>query len=163
MLVATWIAAIATSVLAVGAAAAYLAQSQQLKIVRDQNKRDIYQRLTSQAARVFISGQVAADPAAGTYREAAVLTNASDEPIYDLVAEWKDAIQWKLPYLLPGEEQEFPAEGLVIKGDVIPMTLEFRDARDCQWRTTNHGHLQQLRAFAPWTRPALPKRTERNS
>ncbi|MGP0001646.1 MAG: hypothetical protein ACLPKW_28450 [Acetobacteraceae bacterium] len=40
----------------------------------------------------------------------------------------------------------------MIEGDIIPMTLEFRDARDCEWQTTNHGYLKQLRVLAPWNR-----------
>lgn len=170
----TWIGAVATVVLAVGAGftvyyarKAFREQSEEVRILREESKRDFQQRRRSQASRVFIHQEAAPakhDPRmAAAQMDAAIrsrdenatlvaarLFNTSKQPVYDI------AIRWSIggaplggphlePYLLPGKDiprtQSWtPAAGIT----GLAVKVEFSDAAGVRWRATDRGELAEL-------------------
>jgi hypothetical protein len=148
LLLATQITAVATAVLAVFAVVtawyarrAYQGQSAELTLLQEQAGRDIGQRRRAQAAKVFVT--VGGRPPLG--RNTVQMHNASEQPIYDLVASWaENADPVRLPFLLPCDLYGFVAEWQDADGNMPPVWLEFRDAAGLRWRTTSRGELGEL-------------------
>ena len=132
---ATWIAAIATGVLAIGAIVTaiyaikgYRRQSQQTRILQEQAERDIAQRRRSQASQVLacIEPRPLRDHAQDL-RLAACIRNTSNQPVYDIVLGLEEDMGHGKPVLLPNEEMVLPGLGIAfVKGELVWAT--FRDA-----------------------------------
>jgi hypothetical protein len=170
----TWIGAIATVVLAVGAGftvyyarKAFGEQSEEVRILREETERDIQQRRRSQASRVFIHQEAAPaehDPQmAAAQMDAAIrigdetttlvaarLSNTSKQPVYDI------AIRWSIsgaplggphlePYLMPGKELLRTQVWTPSAGITgLAVKVEFSDAAGIRWRATYRGELAEL-------------------
>lgn len=170
----TWIGAIATVVLAVGAGftvyyarKAFREQSKEVRILQKETERDIQQRRRSQASRVFIHQEAAPaehDPQmAAAQMDAAIrscdetttliaarLSNTSKQPVYDI------AIRWSIggaplggphvePYLMPSEEL-LCTQGWTPSAGItgLAVKVEFSDAVGVRWRATDRGELAEL-------------------
>ncbi len=170
----TWIGAIATVVLAVGAGftvyyarKAFREQAEEARILREESERDIQQRRRSQASRVFIHQEAAPaehDPQLAaaqmgaairsrdeaTILVAARLSNTSKQPVYDI------AIRWSIsgaplggphvePYLMPGKEL-LRAQSWTPSAGItgLAVKVEFSDAAGIRWRATDRGELAEL-------------------
>jgi hypothetical protein len=170
----TWIGAIATVVLAVGAGftvyyarKAFREQSEEVRILRQESERDIQQRRRSQASRVFIhqeaapaehDSQMAAAQMDAAIRSrdetmtlvAARLSNSSKQPVYDI------AIRWSIsggplgglhvaPHLMPGKEHLCIQSWTPSAGITgLAVKVEFSDAAGVRWRATDRGELAEL-------------------
>jgi len=147
LLLASQITAVATAVLAVFAVVtagyarkAYRGQSAELTLLQEQAGRDIEQRRRVQAAKVFVAAGGIPPFAPSTVR----ISNASEQPIYDLAASWADgADPVRLPVLMPGEPYAFSAGWQDAAGKMPPVWLDFRDAAGVRWRTTSRGELTE--------------------
>jgi hypothetical protein len=156
LLLATWIVAVATAGLLVGAvitaiyaARAFSKQSEGIKLAREQSDRDIQQRRQAQAAQVFIviASGVPASPGVQVLTEA---SNTSRQPVYDIAVKWRmntgefGAVAFK-PQLMPEETGRFVqtwTADLGISG--LGVKIEFRDAAGVHWRTNDRGELAEL-------------------
>jgi len=170
----TWIGAIATVVLAVGAGftvyyarKAFREQSEEVKILREETERDSQQRRRSQARRVFIHQDDAPaehDPQmAAAQMDAAILSrdetttliaarlfNTSKQPVYDI------AIRWSIggaplggphvePHLMPGKDLLRTQNWTPSVGiTALAVKVEFSDAARVRWRATDRGELAEL-------------------
>jgi hypothetical protein len=137
---ATWIGALATFGLLVGAGftvyyarKAFREQSDQITFLKEQAERDVQQRRRAQAAQVYIfipSGQLTEATAELTAR----IHNASQQPVYDLRMTWHEGEnQIGEPKfrdrLMPNESLPFsPTAATGSSTDSISVTAEFRDA-----------------------------------
>jgi hypothetical protein len=152
MLVATWITAIATLVLAVFAFitavlawAAFRKQSAEVDaLIKDRNS-EAAQRRRAQAAQVFtwVDEQPVHDGEAP--RPAACVRNTSRQPVYDINVGWGSSFgagTWRV--LLPDEENAIPGAGSSVADGTAPIRIEFRDAAGVRWRTTSRGELTEL-------------------
>ena len=146
LLLATWITAGATAVLAVFAVVtawyarkAYRGQSAELTLLKEQAGRDIGQRRQAQAVKVFVS--VAGLPP--NPPDEIRLSNTSGQPIYELVAGAGGVEPVRLPVLLPGEVYPFFAGWQDADGNMPTVLLDFRDASGVHWRTTSRGELTE--------------------
>jgi hypothetical protein len=158
---ATWIGAIATAVLAVGAAFtvyyarnAFREQSCEVALLQQQAERDVQQRRRAQAAQVyiFIPGRQQTD----TILElTARVHNASQQPIYDLTMTWHDGQnQFGDPKcrdrLMPNESLPFNPTGVSGKSTAgVGVAVEFRDAAGVHWRANDRGELTELPGGCP--------------
>jgi hypothetical protein len=154
IIVATWITAIATAVLAlfaiVTAVFAFFAFRGQLHETRllqkqvedqqDERAREAAERRRAQAAQVFITtGGLTPDTS-----DEIVIRNTSEQPIYDLAAlRTDDAELQRLPFLMPGDEYPFFAAIQNAAGTMPLVWLDFRDAAGLHWRTTSRGELTE--------------------
>jgi hypothetical protein len=170
----TWIGAIATLVLALGAGCtvyyarkAFRDQAKEVKLLQEENQRANQQRRRSQASRVFIHqedapAEHAPEMAAGqmdaairrrdetTTLIAARLFNTSKQPVYDI------AIRWSIggtplggphmePYLMPGKDLLRTQNWTPSAGITgLAVKVEFSDAARVRWRATDRGELAEL-------------------
>jgi hypothetical protein len=149
LLVATWTGALATVGLLVGAAftawyarKAFREQSEEVKILQQQAKRDIDYRRRDQAAHVFAWAELRPyDDDPGDMRAAACLRNTSQQPVYNVRLGWGADGQQTWRVLLPGEERVIPGAGSAVADGTVPVWAEFRDAAGISWHTTSDGEL----------------------
>ncbi len=181
----TWIGAIATVVLAVGAGftvyyarKAFREQAEEVRILREESERDIQQRRRSQASRVFIHQEAAPaehDPQLAaaqmgaairsrdeaTILVAARLSNTSKQPVYDI------AIRWSIsgaplggphvePYLMPGKEL-LRAQSWTPSAGItgLAVKVEFSDAAEFAGEPLTAGSWPSC-AARPGRRPTPP-------
>jgi hypothetical protein len=156
--VATWIGALATVGLLIGAGFtvyyarnAFREQSDQVKLLKKQDERDVQQRRSAQAAQVYVfipRGQQAEAAAELTAR----IHNASQQPVYDLEMTWHEGQNpknqigdpKKRDRLMPDESLPFsPTATMGSSTDGIGVTAEFRDAAGVRWRTNDRGELTE--------------------
>jgi hypothetical protein len=156
--VPTWITAIATVGLLVGAtitaiyaAKAFGKQAKEVGILVAQSQREAAERRQAQAARVFVGAPQPAQPNAGTVPHA---KNASDLPIYD-AQFWYDGTGTlnsdALGMIMPGKK--ISGSGSVIfsarEQAVSGVILTFIDAAGVRWIRMPDGALdEQSRATA---------------
>lgn len=144
----TWLTAILTGVLAVGALVtavfAFLAfrkQSQEVALLQEQDRRDIEQRRRAQAAQVFTWPGKAPLHGEDDMRDAVFIRNTSAQPVYDISIGWGGQADALLPVLMPGDEHAVRGAGTsAAKGTFA----EFRDTAGAWWRTTSEGELTDL-------------------
>jgi hypothetical protein len=155
---ATWITALATAGLLVGAyfTAKYAAktfgeQAHQVALLQQQAERDIQERRRAQAAQVFIviTSGVPAAPGVGV-QVTAEGRNTSGQPVYDIAVEWRTNtgpfgnVMVK-PQLMPGETTPFTETWTEAQGFYgLSVKVEFRDAAGIHWRTNDCGELTEL-------------------
>jgi hypothetical protein len=153
---ATWITALATAGLLIGAfitaiyaAKALRKQSEEVTLAREQAERDIQERRRAQAAGVFIviATGVAANP--GVLLEAQA-SNTSRQPVYDIEVQWRTSDGQfgqpaAKPQLLPQEMTTFPQHWTADQGITgLGVSIAFRDAAGIHWQTTDRGELTEL-------------------
>jgi len=164
--VPTWIAAIATAVLAVGAGftvyyarKAFREQSKEVGLLQQQVEQANQERRREQASRVFIwqerhsdihPGQ--AEVAAGGTRGERVtvhVKNSSEQPVYDPELRWylgtdpaPGINSEPLSMLLPGEDDKRSRPILLgASPSQFGATLRFRDANAVRWNRYPDGQL----------------------
>jgi hypothetical protein len=148
--IATWIAAVATVVLAIGAIVTamyaikgYRKQSQQTRLFQQQVDGDIAQRRRSQASQVF--AWIEPRPFEGNsedLRLTGCVRNTSQQPVYDISLNLEDKMGGGKPVLLPNEEMSLPGLGLAFaKGESVWARL--RDAAGVHWRVDANGQLAE--------------------
>jgi len=156
MLWATWITALATAGLLIGAIAttvyaarALRKQSEEVTLAREQAERDIQERRRAQAARVFIVIASGAPANSGVLLEANA-SNTSQQPVYDIEVHWRTSDgqfgqPMVKPQLRPDEMTSFPQHWTADQGITgLGVSIAFRDAAGIHWRTTDRGELTEL-------------------
>jgi hypothetical protein len=152
MLVATWLTAVATSVLAVFAFftavlayAAFRKQSAEVGALIEDRNREAAQRHRAQAAQVFTwVGELPLSDGEAP-RPAACVRNTSGQPIYDINVGWGSSFgagTWRV--LLPGNEDAIKGAGTSVADGTVPIWIEFRDAAGVRWRATSRGELTEV-------------------
>ncbi len=148
---ATWIGAIATVGLSIGAGVAaifaimaFRKQSEEVRFLQSEAAREIRERRRAQATQVFAWADERPMANDADMRLAACLRNASQQPIYDIRLGWAETAQGSRGVLLPGEEHVMPGAGAVIADGKVPVWAEFRDCAAVRWRTTSRGELTEL-------------------
>lgn len=152
LLIATWIGAIATVVLAVGAVVtawyaikAYRDQSKQTRLLQDQTIRDIEFRRRAQASGVFVWVEDRAyDDNPDDMRAAACIRNTSNQPVYDVALGLGEAIEKCWAVLMPEGEHVRPGLGTPFADGTRPVWAEFRDSAGVRWRADAMGGLTEL-------------------
>lgn len=155
---ATWITALATAGLLIGAyftakyaAKTFCEQADQVKLLQQQAERDIQERRRAQAAQVFIviTSGVPASPGVGV-QVTAEARNTSSQPVYDIAVEWRTNtgpfgnVMLK-PQLMPEETTLFTQTWTEAQGlHGLSIKIEFRDASGIHWRTNDRGELTEL-------------------
>lgn len=153
--VATGVLALLALVTAWYARKAFRKQSEEVRLLGEQNTRDIEERRRAQAAQVFIMIE-GSEMRPGVEKQLdqvilkATVRNTSQLPVYDLWVRWRTVngefgIPTVAPQFLPGETK--PVE--VIWSEAAGMeetgvSLDFRDAAGLHWRTTDRGILTEL-------------------
>jgi hypothetical protein len=163
LLAATWMSAVATVLLFIGAVFtvfyarnAYREQCRQTGLLREQADRDISQRRRAQASQVF--AWVENRPFDGNdedLRAAACIKNTSGQPVYDVVlglgpGAGKGSARW--PVLMPGAEKERRGLGTGFAVDQRPgwpIWIKFRDSAGVRWQATSDGQLTELTGHFP--------------
>ncbi len=161
---ATWVGAVATALLAVGAGLtvyyarkAFIAQSQQLRDQQEINRLQVQeireslaerkqgreQRRRAQAAQVITWPGDAPLDNDEDIRTAAFVRNSSSQPVYDVRIGWGGDSQASLGSLMPGDEHVVRGAGTSAADGTH---AEFRDAAGVRWRTTSAGKLTELPA-----------------
>lgn len=154
LLAATWVSAIATALLVIGAAftalyarKAYREQSLQTRLLQKQAGRDISQRRRAQASEVFT--WVEKRPFGGNdndLRAAAFIKNASSQPVYDIelgLGPGKES-ERRWPVLMPGEDDQLPGLGTDFADGRQQTWMTFRDSAGVRWQATSDGQLTEL-------------------
>src|SRR6266581_3452624 len=171
--VATWIAAIATVILALGAIVtsifairAFGKQPEEVRLLKEQTARDIEQRRRAQASRVSVWQEplpVDRDPeSAKIYMGTAIrrgravpialaqVTNSSDQPVYDLTVSWYAGHALNTRHrrpepLMPGERHKVTES---VPADANPEVFGavafFRDAAGVTWQARPDGRLAEI-------------------
>lgn len=152
LLVATWISAIATVALVIGASVtasyaikAYRDQEKQTRLFRNQAIRDIEYRRHLPASCVFVwieDRDFDGNP--DDKRAAACIRNTSNQPVYDIaLGHWK-AQEKRWAVLMPGSEHVRPGLGTASADEQRPVWAEFRESADVRWWATATGELTEL-------------------
>jgi hypothetical protein len=129
----------------------------------DERQQDREERRRAQATQIYVViDQVSR--AGGEVRAASNSTNASTQPIYDIVAQWGTRFgpvgdPMMHPQLVPGESTSFiqlwQSEDLTSN---LSIQIEFRDAAGVYWRTTDRGELTEF-CGSPQPRPSSTRCT----
>jgi len=147
----TAVATLALAILALAAAGfaglAFWRQSQEVRLLQQQNKQDIDERRIAQAARVFLAAQE--EP---PFMVSPRAHNASDLPIYDAQIWYAEPGGVSGPeevgMIMPGHaaraEQSFS-----FKDALKTFTLTFRDAAGVLWVRLPDGHLTEQAGPTP--------------
>jgi hypothetical protein len=150
LLAATWTAAGATVGLFVGAIItavyaikAFCNQSDEVRLLQEQAKRDIEQRRRAQASQVFISVEPRPGVHSEDVRQAAYIRNTSAQPVYDIVLGLGETGDQGWPVLLPGRELVRSGLGTDFASGKCPVWATFRDSAGVRWRTAGDGHLAE--------------------
>lgn len=152
LLVATWISAIATVALVIGAGVtawyaikAYRDQSKQTQLFRDQAIRDIEYRRRAQASRVFAWVEDRAyNGNSDDMRAAACIRDTSEQPVYDVALGLGEAQDKRWPVLMPGSEHVRPGLGTAFADGQRPVWAEFRDSAGIRWRADAMGQVSEV-------------------
>jgi hypothetical protein len=149
LLAATWTGASASVGLFIGAIVtavyaikAFRKQSEEVRLLQQQAKRDIEQRRRAQASQVFVS--VEQRPFGGNpedMRAAACIHNTSAQPIYDIVLGLGETGDQRWPVLLPRSELVRHGLGTDFASGKRPVWATFRDSANVRWRTAGDGQL----------------------
>lgn len=153
---ATWITALSTAGLLVGAvitaiyaAKALRKQSEEVTLAREQAERDTQERRHAQAAQVFIVIATGVPASSGVLLEARA-SNTSQQPVYDIEVQWRTSEgqfgqPMVKPQLLPKEITTFPQHWTADQGITgLGVSMAFRDAAGIHWRSTDRGELTEL-------------------
>lgn len=158
---ATWVGAVATVGLLIGAIVtsyfaikAFHTQRDELTLLKNQYERDTDRRRRAQAAKVLVDPQQKQKKeVTGTYKTISTATvhNTSREAIYSLRASWYKEEKEETtqlaehvgPNLMPNGSFEFEHDAHVAG---VWAVVCFRDAAGIRWQRASDGTLQEVKS-----------------
>ena len=153
----TAVATLALAVLALAAAVlaglAFWRQSQEVRLLLEQNKRDTDERRSAQAARVFLVASIDKEHLVSPY-----VRNASDLPIYEVRIRYAQAGGFSEPedlgMIMPGDTA-YDARQLPDDQARRVTLLTFRDTVGINWARLPDGRLWERTALTQTARQEL--------